>query len=271
MTNYIRPEKVDSYLLEAADNLILIHPISRHNRCFGEVDTIVGLLQDFFRGSNKAVFYTHDDITNLEMTCLMCEAEIKNTNNNNPTIHKRNTKIKIRDLINRLPRESYIQVNDVIKMRRNLNIRNRECIQKNACECVSCVNPEGLNGLAYPIKNSSYMSMYENNDIANIYECKTCNISFCKNCKYKYDNKNNFMNYNLDNKSNIIHNHLSCDDINNIKEHDPSEILIKMTTQKCPVCQVSIEKNDGCNHMTCMSCRYEFCFLCLKKWHCGLH
>jgi len=269
MTNYIRSDKVDSYLMVSADKLILIHPISRNNKCFGEVDTIIRLLQDFFR-SNKAVFYNIDDLTNLEMTCTMCEAELKNTNNNNPTIQNRNTKIKIKDLLNRVPRESYIQVNDVITMRRNLNIRNREYIQKNACECVSCVNPKGLNGLAYPILLSSYISIHDNNDIGNIYECRTCKTSFCKNCKYKYDNKNNFVNCNLD-KLNIIHNHLSCDDLNNIKERDPSEILIKMTTQKCPECKVSIEKNDGCNHMTCRSCRHEFCFLCLKKWYCGVH
>jgi hypothetical protein len=32
----------------------------------------------------------------------------------------------------------------------------------------------------------------------------------------------------------------------------------------CPKCRVPIEKNDGCNHMTCPKCNHYWC------WSCGL-
>jgi len=37
-------------------------------------------------------------------------------------------------------------------------------------------------------------------------------------------------------------------------------------TKECPQCNVRIEKNEGCNHMTCRQCTYQFCWVCSKPW-----
>jgi len=36
-------------------------------------------------------------------------------------------------------------------------------------------------------------------------------------------------------------------------------------TRPCPKCCVRIEKNSGCNHMQCQSCKFEFCWNCMKS------
>ncbi|KAK0194863.1 hypothetical protein F5146DRAFT_950078 [Armillaria mellea] len=41
---------------------------------------------------------------------------------------------------------------------------------------------------------------------------------------------------------------------------------IKSNTKECPKCQSTIEKNGGCNHMTCKKCKHEFCWVCMGPW-----
>ncbi|CAJ0573899.1 unnamed protein product, partial [Mesorhabditis spiculigera] len=42
----------------------------------------------------------------------------------------------------------------------------------------------------------------------------------------------------------------------------------RVHTRDCPKCHTAIEKNGGCNHMTCRSaaCKYEFCWVCMGDW-----
>lgn len=41
---------------------------------------------------------------------------------------------------------------------------------------------------------------------------------------------------------------------------------ILANTKRCPKCQTRIEKNQGCNHMSCSQCKHEFCWMCLGDW-----
>ncbi|KAI1704952.1 IBR domain, a half RING-finger domain-containing protein [Ditylenchus destructor] len=41
---------------------------------------------------------------------------------------------------------------------------------------------------------------------------------------------------------------------------------LNANTKECPKCKAAIEKNGGCNRMLCSSCRFEFCWSCMKVW-----
>ena len=68
-------------------------------------------------------------------------------------------------------------------------------------------------------------------------------------------------------------NHMPCDcetaekwDTKNNAESDNMEWLTANTKQ-CPGCQKHIEKNQGCNHMTCTGgCGHNFCWICMGDW-----
>jgi len=51
-------------------------------------------------------------------------------------------------------------------------------------------------------------------------------------------------------------------------EEIANDLWVKANTHPCPKCNVPIEKNEGCNHMTCSNrrCKHEFCWICRQPW-----
>jgi len=55
------------------------------------------------------------------------------------------------------------------------------------------------------------------------------------------------------------------------REEEASQIAVAKLSKPCPSCRSPIEKNQGCDHMTCRKCRHEFCWKCFAPYDRILH
>jgi len=87
----------------------------------------------------------------------------------------------------------------------------------------------------------------------NVAHCEPCQLSFCIICGEE------------------PHAPSCCKELSrwNEKCRNESETAnwILANTKSCPKCVSRIEKNQGCNHMTCQRCKYEFCWICMGDWN----
>lgn len=67
-----------------------------------------------------------------------------------------------------------------------------------------------------------------------------------------------------------VHDPVNCIQLQEWNMKNKSDSLtatwIIANTKNCPACKVRIEKNQGCMHMTCKSCNYNFCWTCLGMY-----
>ena len=71
--------------------------------------------------------------------------------------------------------------------------------------------------------------------------CSECGFELCLRCGAKYHGDKNCL-YVIDD---------GFKDWVNSKDVNP-----------CPKCKVPVEKDEGCQHMTCAMCRYQWCWIC---------
>lgn len=84
-------------------------------------------------------------------------------------------------------------------------------------------------------------------------ECPKCHKVYCNQCMTKHPE--------------YMSCHAAKDQLASPDEK-ANKKWVELHSKPCPQCHAAIEKNFGCDHMTCSKCRYEFCWKCLRKYPC---
>ncbi|KAL4485372.1 hypothetical protein ABPG72_008548 [Tetrahymena utriculariae] len=97
-----------------------------------------------------------------------------------------------------------------------------------------------------PTPNCEYAFILE--DGQNILNCPKCKKPYCLNCKCDYHQGQTCQEYKIS---------------NNFTEDDQKfeQLVVGQKFKKCSKCKIWVEKNQGCDHMTCR-CGYQFCYKC---------
>ncbi|KAL4439319.1 hypothetical protein ABPG74_016982 [Tetrahymena malaccensis] len=79
-------------------------------------------------------------------------------------------------------------------------------------------------------------------------DCPKCMKSYCLNCKCEYHKDQTCSEYKIS---------------KNFTEDDfkLEKLAVDQKFRKCSNCKIWVEKNQGCDHMTCR-CGYQFCYIC---------
>lgn len=107
-------------------------------------------------------------------------------------------------------------------------------------------------GIFYCPAPDCSMFFYKDEISSDKLNCPLCQNDICINCNTVY------------------HQGLTCEMYQGSK-NDPDysfKVWQKTVTQckRCPKCKTAIEKNGGCDHMTCNSCGSHFCWQCVREF-----
>jgi len=113
---------------------------------------------------------------------------------------------------------------------------------------------------------------YENCEASSMC-CPTCTINFCPGCgSQPHQDIGNGSCLDFLKHQHKARWHGKAEVDNDEKEKEEKNAEEKFFTEigdlskQCLYCGVWIEKNGGCQHMTCVHCRGEFCWLCDGQW-----
>ena len=104
---------------------------------------------------------------------------------------------------------------------------------------VVCTHPDCPHGRGFLYNRRAMLNPRSHRDRVQIGTACPAGHAFCARCMQIHDG--------------------ICEDLRN-EELAPN-------VKRCPTCHAGIEKNAGCNHMTCTHCGQNFCWLCMKRFN----
>ena len=157
----------------------------------------------------------------------------------------------------------------------NAEVENIKCPSK---DCVVNIKEEIIQSLVSPKDYDKYLkfmrranySKIPNSCICPVPDCDSYGLKITSNKEVNRPNnyfiscqKGHIFCYNC---NQISHPGISCD---SKLENEFFKWKESKTVKKCTMCGFYIEKNFGCNHMTCANkaCNYEFCWICMEPYN----
>lgn len=88
-------------------------------------------------------------------------------------------------------------------------------------------------------------------------KCDSCEEIYCAQCLKQHSARLTCLQATEENKK------ISA---NKEEQEKESQKWKERYTRPCPACKASIQKNEGCNHMSCAKCKHQFCWQCMNPW-----
>ncbi|CAD8127706.1 unnamed protein product [Paramecium sonneborni] len=87
------------------------------------------------------------------------------------------------------------------------------------------------------------------------FNCPSCTKSYCLQCKIEYHHG-----YSCQGYKELIQNQLRAKN-EKVLDDQFFQFVQGAKYKQCPQCKFWVEKNQGCDHMTCR-CKFQFCYIC---------
>lgn len=104
---------------------------------------------------------------------------------------------------------------------------------------------EGKTMIMCPNKSCQNVISFKQKNNRQTVNCTNCKMNFCSECRLsEHENKMCLVDRN-----------------DNLKEFHKNKLI-----KACPTCKTPVEKESGCNHISCIFCGKPFCWLCGRKY-----